>query len=161
MKILLQNIRSVHNVGSIFRTADAVGVTEILLGGYTPGPVDRYGDTLKAFSKVSLGAEKSVKFRRVYGLGKFLEQQKALGVKIIALELDERSVDYAKFNLTSQEFGNCILILGNEKRGLSKLVLDSADAIIQIPMRGIKESLNVSVAFAVAAFALRDNGRKC
>lgn len=157
MKVLLQNIRSAHNVGSIFRTADAVGVTEIFLGGYTPSPYDRYGDANKSFVKVSLGAEEVVGFSRVWNLGKFFEQKKAEGYRFVALEITPEAIDYSKFKLTKQEFMKTILVLGNERRGISKTVLSYCDKTIKIPMSGMKESLNVSVAFGIAAFALRDN----
>jgi tRNA G18 (ribose-2'-O)-methylase SpoU len=160
MKVLLQNIRSLHNVGSIFRSSDALGVSEIFLGGYTPGPYDRYGDLIKSFSKVSLGSEHTVKYSKVRNLGNFLDQCRTDGVLIIALELDVRSVDYSDFKMTNQQLDNCVLVVGNERRGLSKTILDAANVILKIPMSGSKESLNVSVAFAVAAFALRDRSRK-
>jgi tRNA G18 (ribose-2'-O)-methylase SpoU len=157
MKVLLQNIRSCHNVGSVFRTADAVGVDEILLGGYTPNPIDKYKDYNKGIAKVALGAEKSVKFRRVHRPGNFLDQEKARGKKIIALEIIDSAINYSQFKLNKGELSNVILLLGNEKRGLSKQVLEKVDVILKIPMLGLKESLNVSVAFAIVAFYLRDN----
>lgn len=157
MQVLLQNIRSLHNVGSIFRTADAVGVSKIYLGGYSPSPFDRFGDIQKSFAKVALGSEKNIDFERVRVVGKFLEQKRLEGYKIIALETSKEAVDYSKIGLSYAEYNKCILILGNEKRGISKRTLELADIIAVIPMKGVKESLNVSVAFGVAAFALRDN----
>lgn len=156
MKVLLHNIRSCHNVGSIFRTSDALGVIEIILSGYTPLPLDKYKNPNKAFVKVSLGSEKSVLYKKIYSLGKFLDQCKSDGLVIVAMELTKNSMVYTDLILTSQEFDRTILLVGNEKRGLSKAILDRADKVIMIPMKGIKESLNVSVAFAIGAFHLRD-----
>lgn len=156
MKVLLHNIRSCHNVGSIFRTSDALGVTEIIVSGYTPLPLDKYKNPNKAFVKVSLGSEKSVLYKKIYSLGKFLDQCKSEGLLIVAMELTKNSMVYTDLILTSQEFDRTILLVGNEKRGLSKAILDRADKVIMIPMKGIKESLNVSVAFAIGAFHLRD-----
>ena len=157
MEVLLQNIRSLHNVGSIFRTSDAVGVTKIYLGGYTPGPFDRFGDLQKSFSKVSLGAEQTVEFERVRLLSKFLEHKKRQGCLLIALETAKDAVDYSSIKLAQKQLDNCLLILGNEKRGISKMILDAVDIVAVIGMNGTKESLNVSVAYGIAAFALRDN----
>lgn len=159
MEVLLQNIRSLHNVGSIFRTSDAVGVSKIYLGGYSPSPFDRFGDIQKSFAKVALGAEKNIPFQRVRVVSKFLDQKRTEGYIIIALETAKNAVDYSEIALNYSEYDKCILILGNEKRGISKKILDLVDIIAVIPMRGFKESLNVSVAFGVAAFALRDNSK--
>lgn len=160
MQVLLQNIRSSHNVGSIFRTSDAVGVSKIYLGGYTPLPVDRYGDKNKELCKVALGAEETIEYARVFKVGKFLDEKIEQGFQIFGLEINEMAVDYSEVVLTKQEFEKCLLILGNEKTGLSRAVMNKCTKIIKIPMTGVKESLNVSVAFGVAAFALRDNFRK-
>ena len=81
LTLILHNIRSVHNVGSIFRTADAAGVSKILLSGYTPAPLDRFGRARKDFAKVSLGAEASVKWEVAQGIGAALAQLKLFLVK--------------------------------------------------------------------------------
>ena len=91
LTLLLHNIRSVHNVGSIFRTADAAGVSEIILSGYTPGPLDHLGHERRDFVKVSLGAESMVNWRRVATITPALKKLKQEGYKIIAIEQDKRS----------------------------------------------------------------------
>ena len=142
-------------MGSIFRTADAAGVEKIILSGYTPTPLDRFLRERKDFSKVSLGAEKTVAWEHATQLVPVLKKLKKGGYKIIAVEQDKNSVslfDYtAKNKYASRRLA---LILGNEVKGLSKSILTQADTIVEIPMRGTKESLNVSVAAGVALFTL-------
>lgn len=150
--ILLYNIRSVHNVGSIFRTADALSVSKIFLSGFTPAPVDRFGNPRKDFSKVSLGAEKTVPWEYHKTPNAIINRLKKEGVQIIAIEQDARSVDYRTVSVKSP----AAFLVGNEVRGLSKNLLDRADVIAEIPMSGKKESLNVSVSFAVAVFRILD-----
>ena len=161
VSLLLHNIRSVHNVGSIFRTADAFGVKKIYLSGYTPAPVDRFGRARADLAKVSLGAEKTVAWEQVGDAVDFIQKIKNI-TKIIALEQDEQSVDYrtleisevSKIQSSKVENISVLLILGNEVGGIEKEILDLADEIVEIPMRGQKESLNVSVAVGIALFGL-------
>src|SRR3989344_9584242 len=141
--LVLHNIRSAHNVGSIFRTADAAGVSKIYLGGYTPTPPN------EKISKVALGAEKTVPWeqcKQTWRLLKKLSTCKVGPCRILALEQAPKAVDYRKFK---PEFPMA-LVLGNEVGGLSKQTLEYCDKIIEIPMYGKKESLNVSVATGVA-----------
>jgi len=150
--LVLHNIRSIHNVGSIFRTADAAGVSRIILSGYTPTPLDRFNDPRKDFIKVSLGAEKSVPWSTVKTLRPTLTRLKKDGYTILALE--QSSVSTPLFSYKSKKDERAVLIVGNEVRGIAKGTLALADHIVEIPMRGKKESLNVSVAAGVALFAL-------
>ncbi len=150
--LILHNIRSVHNVGSIFRTADAVGVEKIYLTGYTPAPVDRFGRARKDFIKVSLGAEKTVPWEAHADTLKLVRTLKRKGVSIVALEQDARSVDYKKVRPVYP----VALVVGNETEGISDEILTVCDVIAEIPMRGKKESLNVSVAAGVVLFRLFD-----
>lgn len=149
--LILHNIRSVHNVGSIFRTADCAGISKIFLTGYTPAPTDRFGREVKVFSKVSLGAEKTVVWEKNSKIKKLIEELKREGVSIIALEQDKKSINYKKFK---PKFP-LALILGNEVRGISQDILSLCDDIIEIPMSGKKESLNVAVACGVALFSIK------
>jgi len=148
--LILHNIRSTHNVGSIFRTADAVGVSKIYLTGYTPSPFDKLGKLEKNFSKTALGAEKSVEWAKTKNLTPLLTKLKKEGAQIVALEQDAHSTIYSMFK---PKFP-IALLLGNEVSGVDKSVLKKCDHIIEIPMRGQKESLNVSVAAGVALFRL-------
>lgn len=162
LSLLLHDIRSVHNVGSIFRTADGCGVTKIYLSGYTPAPVDRFGRARADLAKVALGAEKAVDWEVVgdSAVTDFIKKMKKSGVHVIALEQDERAVDYRTVDYRMADkagkTGDKLLILGNEVDGVSRELLDLADVIIEIPMRGEKESLNVSVAAGVAMYALME-----
>lgn len=149
--LIIHNIRSVHNVGSMFRTADAAGVSRIILSGYTPAPIDRFGRIRPDFIKVSLGAENTVPWSYVKTLGSTLKKLKKEGVHLVALEQDPRSIPLFSWKPGEAPLA---LIIGNEVRGVSKALLAHCDTILEIPMRGKKESLNVSVATGVALFAV-------
>ncbi len=150
--LLLDNIRSTHNVGSIFRTADAVGVTKIFLSGYTPAPIDRFGRVRGDISKASLGAENTVPYEIVKDpLDCLKKLKKEKNISILALEQHERSMDYRSY---SGE-GDVLVVVGNEVDGVSSDILSMSDEIIEIPMHGEKESLNVSVATGIALYGLR------
>lgn len=146
--LVLHNIRSAHNVGSIFRTADAAGVSEILISGYTPAPTDRFGRERKDIAKIALGAESSVSWKYYKTARQAIESLKKSGVYIVGAELSKNSVDYRKLKYKY----SVAFVFGNEVRGLSKQILSYCDKISQIPMHGKKESLNVSVAAGVFLF---------
>ena len=147
--LILPNIRSVYNVGAIFRTADACGVSKIFLTGYTPTPEDRFGRQRRDVAKSALGAEKTVKWEYRENLKDLIEELKKKGVEIVAVEQDKNSVDYKDFEI---ELKPIAFIFGNEVEGLSKDILNNVDKIIEIPMVGKKESLNVSVSAGVVLF---------
>lgn len=147
---ILHNIRSAHNVGSIFRTADGAGVSKVYLCGYTPTPISN------KVSKTALGAEKYLPWEHISQTLKLLEKLKKDGVQIIALEQSQKSFDYRKMKIRPP----LALLVGNEITGLNKKILSRSDKIMAIPMRGRKESLNVSVAFGVAIYKLLENLRK-
>jgi 23S rRNA (guanosine2251-2'-O)-methyltransferase len=151
MVVLLHNIRSAHNVGSIFRTADAAGVSIMYLTGYTPRPIDRFGRPQKDIAKTALGAETSVPWESAPRPTKVLKKMRESGWHIVGLEQDERAGDYRTFRAKNKT----MLVVGNEVRGLSPELRRACDALIEIPMYGTKESLNVSVAAGIALFALR------
>lgn len=150
--LILHNIRSVHNVGSIFRTADAAGVSKIYLTGYTPAPIDRFGRPRKDIAKVALGAEKSIPWEHAPRIGDVLRKLKKKNVCIVAIEQSACSKDYKKFKMKS----TAAFILGNEVDGVEKNILDQCDAVLEIPMRGKKESLNVSVSAGIVLFRALD-----
>jgi len=158
--LILHNIRSVHNVGSCFRTADAAGVERIILSGYTPTPLDRFGQERKDFAKVSLGAQLSVPWTYVKTLSPTLTKLKKEKYFLVAIEQDERSTPLFEFIPPSSSDTSPLpvaVILGNEVRGVSKPLLKKCDAILEIPMNGKKESLNVSVTAGIALFTLLHN----
>ncbi len=148
--MILHNIRSAHNVGSVFRTSDAAGVHKIFLTGYTPSLTDPRGKIRKEFVKVSLGAEQSVPFSTSKQLAPVLKKLKKEGYEIVAIEQSEKSKSLFDFKPKNK----IAVLLGNEVRGISPASLKYADHILEIPMRGKKESLNVSVAAGVALFTL-------
>lgn len=148
--LLLHNIRSTHNVGAIFRTADAVGVKKIYISGYTPAPIDRFGRARSDISKASLGAEKTVEWESVEDVKDLIKKLKKEKVKIIALEQDKNSIDYKDI----KKFHKILVIAGNEVGGIEQEILNLCDDIVEIPMYGSKESLNVSVATGVLLYSL-------
>lgn len=154
MVLFLDNIRSVHNVGSIFRTADAVGgVSKIYLGGITPGPLDRWGRPRRDFVKVSLGAEKVLDWQSAALLLPVLKQFKENGYQIWAVEQSPRARSYHRVRKKLPV--KLVLMVGNEIKGINPRLLRLSDRIIDIPMKGKKESLNVAVAFGVVVYHLR------
>ncbi len=148
--LILHDIRSVENVGAMFRTSDAAGINKIYLTGYTPTPLDRFGRKRKDVAKSALGAEEFVPWEYKKNIKSLISNLKKLGFQIIAIEQDEKSVDYKKVKLKNK---NAFLV-GTEVTGIPKDVLEKCDVIAEIPMRGKKESLNVSVALGVALFKI-------
>jgi len=153
MVVILDNIRSLHNVGSIFRTSDAVGVEKLYLCGITPTPLDRLGRVRPSFLKVDLGAHENVLWEKRSSTWRTIDKLKSEGYKIYAIEQDKKSVPYSKIKAGKK----VALVVGHEIRGLPESVLTRADKVLEIPMSGIKESLNVSVAFGIVAYSLRYN----
>ena len=174
MIVILHNVRSLHNTGSIFRTADAAGVEKIYLTGITPKPVDRFGKPRPQFIKVSLGAEKTVSWEYVKSVTTLIKKLSAEGgsasdgkcekYKIFAIEQSPKSVPYYRIKnqelRTKNKKQKIAMILGNEVKGLPPNVLKRADKILEIPMRGSKESLNIAVAFGIVVFHLMSHLEK-
>lgn len=148
--LILPDIRSAINIGAIFRTADAVGISKIYLTGYTPRPTDKFGRIQKDISKSALGAETWIPWEYKKTLIPLLKKLKKQNYKIIAIEQDEKSIDYRKVKINEKT----AVIVGPEVLGLDKKILKECDIIAHIPMHGKKESLNVSVACGVALFKL-------
>lgn len=162
---VLHNIRSLHNVGSIFRTADGAGVKKLYLCGITPSPFDEFGRVRPQIAKVALGAEKTVPWEkcgfteRSRATLRLINRLKIEGYKILAVERAKNAVPYNKV-FSKGTWRKIALIFGNEVRGLPKTVLNQSDKIIEIPMFGHKKSLNVSVAFGVAVYGLLNCAEK-
>jgi tRNA G18 (ribose-2'-O)-methylase SpoU len=157
--LIAHNFRSTHNVGSLFRTAEGLGVNELILSGYTPYPKEENDNRLpymadkleKQINKAALGAQFSLKWRHTEDIAKPIGVYKDQGFKVIALEQDKNS-----HVITDLDYGdNIVLIVGNELIGLTTDVLGLCDQIIEIPMYGRKESYNVVQAAAMALFYLR------
>ena len=151
--LICQNIRSLHNVGSIFRSADAFAVSKIYLCGYTGHPPHT------DISKTALGAEKTVPWEVRKQTWKVIEEMREKRILVVALEKTKNSKPLNKF--LSSKFKSAghssgvALVLGNEVRGVTREMLSRADVVLHIPMYGKKESLNVSVAAGIALYHLR------
>ncbi len=142
--VVCDNIRSLENIGSIFRTSDAIGVDRIILCGISGHP-----PSLK-ISKTALGAELTVPFEYHYFTWRAVDKLRKKGFQIVALENNTRSISYTKLK---PKFPTA-LVVGNEIKGVSRSVLKRADKVIHLPMAGKKESLNVAVAFGVAGYEI-------
>ncbi|KKR79292.1 MAG: tRNA/rRNA methyltransferase [Candidatus Nomurabacteria bacterium GW2011_GWA2_40_9] len=154
--LIIHDVRSVVNVGAMFRTADAAGVSKIYLTGYTPAPIDRFGKKRSDFAKSALGAEDFVIWESKKSLPALISKLRREGFQIIAIEQDKRSIDYRKLKQINKEknFENKnAFIAGPEVTGIPKSILDKCDVIAEIPMLGKKESLNVSVATGIVLFS--------
>lgn len=150
LHVIAHNIRSAENVGSLFRTADALGVAKIWVVGYSP-------DTAHPkVSKTALGAEKTVMSENVLEIGGLLRDLRDQGFRIVGLELDPRAVPLAGYRPPDK----VALVLGNEVDGIPPWVRDLCEDLVYIPQLGVKESLNVSVAAAIAAYAILVNSNQ-
>ncbi|KIG16766.1 tRNA/rRNA methyltransferase (SpoU) [Enhygromyxa salina] len=151
VEALLDNIRSLSNVGSMFRTADGAGVTHMHLGGFTPTPAH------PKFAKTALGAERSVAWSHHPDPAAAADALVGAGKRLWALEGGPRSRDL--FELIDEAGGPgdppIVLVLGHEVSGVDPRVVERCEQVVRIPMAGIKGSLNVSSAFGIAAYLLR------
>ena len=156
LKLILYNIRSTYNVGSILRTSDGLGVDEVIFAGYTPffdkGLPHEQEKLRHQIHKTALGAEDIVKWRRVGDIDEAIQDCRQNGLKIYALEQDGKSINLATSPVLDED---AALILGEEVHGIPKEILVNCDRILEIPMCGQKESFNVSVATAIALWELR------
>lgn len=152
---ILDNIRSVHNVGSMFRTADGAGISKLYLCGITPSPLDRFGKVRQEFGKVALGAEKTVAWESCASTARLIAKLKKEGFFVIAVEQDPRSAPYTAIPYQNRE--KVAFIMGTEVTGIEKRLLDRADCIAELPMAGNKESLNVGVVFGIIAYKIRED----
>ena len=153
VQALLDNVRSLRNVGAIFRTADGAGVDHLHLCGFTPTPAH------PKLAKTALGAESSVAWTRHFDALRAVEELTQHDARLWALEGGDAAESI--FDLSPElDGGPIVLVLGHEVSGVDVRVLDRCERRVCIPMAGIKGSLNVSVAFGVAAFALRHGLRR-
>lgn len=149
--VIIDNVRSAHNVGSIFRTSDGAGVSRVILVGYTPAPIDRFGRIQSEIAKTSLGASEMIPWEALEN-GRAIEDRIAVlkkeGFTIVAVEQTDNSVSLYEFKVPHK----VAYILGNEIEGVSAELLSLCDTVVEIPMHGEKESLNVSVAAGIVLF---------
>jgi len=154
--VWLHNIRSVYNVGSIFRTADAAGIDHIYLSGYTPLPVDRFGRARADMNKVAIGAEKSVSWSHLENPENDIKELQKNRSLVVGIEQDKKSQNIFDYTIP-KNIPEIIIAMGEETLGMETWQIDICDDILEIPMNGEKESLNVSVAFGVAIYQLLKN----
>ena len=159
-----------HNVGSIFRTSDGAGCVEkIYLCGITPAPIDRFGRKRRQIAKVSLGAEDSILWEKLgdeeYSEETWTERTtkqtlevvnmlKESGFTVLAIEQHGQSILYNEYTTSDVGLNKTVIIVGHELDGIPEIILNRCDGILEIPMRGLKHSLNVSVAYGIILYSL-------
>ncbi len=144
--VLLDSLRSLQNVGAIFRNADGSGFEKIIMCGTTPTP------PRNDISKTALGSEKTIDWEYFSDAMEALQALKQEGYKIYSVELDDNAIDYRALFGKHEE--KVCLVMGNEVQGVAQDILDISDAIVAIPMHGKKVSLNVSVAAGIVMYAV-------
>ena len=157
--LIAHNLRSIHNVGSLLRTADGLGIEIVYLTGYTPYPKSADDDRLPhvankihaQINKTALGAEDSVKWQQSTNILEVIERLRSDGFEILALEQTEHSVPLPELKVHEK----IALIVGREVEGIEHEVIEQADRVVKIPMLGMKESFNVVQAAAMAVYHLR------
>lgn len=142
--LICDNVRSLYNVGSLFRTADSACIQEIILCGYTPFP------PRKEIEKTALGADKTVPWKYFEHATDAIAYARTVCATILAVELAENSISYTELATQSFPLG---LVVGNEVSGVQDSVLSLCDGAVEIPMYGVKHSLNVSVAAGIVLYA--------
>lgn len=155
--LIAHNLRSCHNVGSLLRTAEGLGVTQVLLSGYTPHPLKPGADNRlphlaqklhRQISKTALGAENTQAWEHIEDIFATITRLKASGYTVAALEQHNKALSLPAFQPPSK----LVLIVGREVEGVEPEVLQQCEVILEIPMRGHKESFNVVQAAAMALY---------
>lgn len=157
--LISHNLRSAHNIGSLLRTADGLGINQIFLSGYTPYPKSKEEERLphiankvdKLISKTALGAEKTTNWQNISDIFDLIKKLKVQGYSICALEQSENSIKITEFEPAQK----VAVIVGREVEGVEPEILNLCDYILEIPMFGAKESFNVVQAAAMALYHLR------
>jgi 23S rRNA (guanosine2251-2'-O)-methyltransferase len=148
--VVLDSIRSAHNVGAIFRTAEGAGVSKIYLTGYTPAPRDRFGRPVAEIEKTSLGASAMVPWESVSDVRECIQTLRNNGVVTVAVEMLSGARSLYEFVPPTDL--DVAYIFGNEVTGITEEVCAECDAAIMIPMAGQKESLNVATSVGIVLF---------
>ena len=169
VQVVLPDIRSSYNIGSIFRTCDAVGVSGVVLAGYSPRPIDKFNRPQKEIAKTALGAERDVLWIYEESPRKAIRDLKKRGFLVVAVEQSDRSINYKEFfknyfknnkksaktvRGTKNENVKLAIVFGTEITGIPKDLLKLCDHVVDIPMKGNKESLNVSVSAGIILYEL-------
>jgi 23S rRNA (guanosine2251-2'-O)-methyltransferase len=142
LKLIVENLRSAFNVGALFRTSECLGVSEILLCGYTPGPDE------EKTSRTAMGTSQMVPWRRVERAQTACVELRKEGYTLVALETTTTATPLHAFRFGAK----VAFVIGNERFGIDQDTLQAVDSVCRIPARGIKNSLNVGVAFGIGAF---------
>ena len=159
--LVVDNVRSALNVGSMLRSSDGLGIYEVMLCGYTPYPAMDNNDQrlpyiaqkiTKRINKTALGAEQSQNWSHYVDTETAIKRLRAMSVEVLALEQTAHAIELTSLNPKS---ANIALIVGNERTGLEDKILSLVDSVVAIPMLGKKESFNVSAAAAMAMFYLK------
>jgi len=146
--LILPDIRSAHNVGAMFRTADGAGVSKVFLAGYSPRPIDRFGRSQSEIEKTSLGASKTIDWEYVDNLPQLIVDLRQSGVTVVAIEQSVNSVSLADFTVPNK----VAYVLGNEVDGVSEHIQQLCDVVVELPMLGEKESLNVATTAGIVLY---------
>mgnify|MGYP001091692447 CR=1 FL=1 len=149
--VVLDNIRSMHNVGSVFRTADAFLIQGIYLCGYTPQPPHR------DINKTALGATDTVEWKYFQDIQEALKELKEEGYRVFAVEQVENSIPLQE--MARQHSGKTVVVFGNEVSGVGEGALKLCDGSVEIPQWGMKHSLNISIAAGIVLWELARNYR--
>lgn len=157
--LIAHNLRSTHNIGSLLRTAEGLGVNQVVFSGYTPYPVEANDTRLphlaqkidKQISKTALGAENMVNWRHIEDINLLIAELKDQDYRIVGLEQSDHSIKLNEYESPDK----IVLILGREVEGLEPEIISVCDQLIEIPMFGQKESFNVVQAAAMALYHLR------
>lgn len=146
--LILPDIRSAHNVGAMFRTADGAGVSKVFLAGYSPQPIDRFGRPQPEITKTSLGASESLDWEYVENLPQLIVDLRQRGVTVVAVEQTEKSVPLAAFDVPEL----VAYVMGNEVDGVPQHIQELCDVVVELPMLGTKESLNVATTAGIVLY---------
>lgn len=146
LQVALHNVRSLWNIGAMFRSSDVFAIDHLYLTGYTAAP------PRVEISRTAIGAESWIPWTKEPDILRLIQTKKEEGFTIVALEKTKKSLSLSDANLPKKVF----LVLGHEILGVPEDVLGISDAVLHIPMLGKKTSLNVSSAFAIAAYQLRN-----
>lgn len=152
VEVVVDNLRSIYNVGSIFRTADGVGLHHLYLCGITPTPAH------PKLRKTALGAEEAVAWSYHANAPALMDAKQAQGMTVWALEAhpDATPLDIRAGAALAEDAAGLLLVIGNENAGVDPVLLARADRVLRLPMRGIKRSLNVATAFSAAVYLIAE-----
>jgi tRNA G18 (ribose-2'-O)-methylase SpoU len=146
--LVINDVRSNYNVGAMFRTADGAGVEKIYLSGFSPCPKDRFGRVVGEIHKTALGAEAVMPWEYVTSVLELITVLKTAGYVVVAVEQDSCSISLYDFKVPEK----VAYIMGSETDGVPREILDAVDVILELPMLGHKESLNVSVTAGIVLY---------